>query len=582
MENFFTDNPDIQFLFNNMDLKEIADLKEGDYSDAEKYDHAFTDAEDAKEGYREVLTLVGDITARIIAPLAPEIDEEGCHFENGKVTYPKGIQKALDILNKSNLMGFTLPRKYGGLNLPTFAYSIAIEMVSQADASLMNIFGLQDIAETINEFADEELKAKYLPLFASGKVTGAMALTEPDAGSDLQAVQLKATYDETTGMWQLKGVKRFITNGCGDVLLVLARSEPGTKDGRGLSMFLCERDESLVVRRIENKLGIHGSPTCELQFNNTKAYLVGKRKLGLIRYVMSLMNGARLGIAAQGLGIAQAAYLEGLEYAKAREQFGTAIIHIPLVYDMLVNALVNIEAARLLTYETARVVDLKKGYEKKLERMEKPDPETRQKARYYNALANLLTPMAKYLATEYANKVAYDMLQVHGGTGYMKDFNIERHYRDARITNIYEGTTQLQYVAAMGGVVTRVMEPELDKIEAEATDSFQKMLLSELKEKRNMLNDVLNYLKEKDDHFYQSYHSGRVVDMATKLFTSYLFVKYAPLSEHKQKIAEIFVDREMPEIEKNYRLVRSGKDLVVKEYEKVLLEEEAEKAATGG
>lgn len=564
MDNFFTDNEDIQLLFENTDLKEIIDLKEGDYSDFNKYDYAFRNAEDAKEGYREILKLMGEITAQIIAPLAPEVDEEGAHFHDGVVEYAEGTKKAMEILTRSNLMGFTLPRRFGGLNLPTYVYSIAIEMVSQADASLMNIFGLQDIADTINEFADEELKQKYLPRFVRGEVTGAMALTEPDAGSDLQAVQLKAIQDPNDEkLWYLNGVKRFITNGNGDVLLVLARSEPGTKDGRGLSMFLCEKDETLVVRRIENKLGIHGSPTTELQFNNTKAYLVGKRRMGLIRYVMALMNGARLGVACQGLGIAQAAYLEGLSYAREREQFGTAIINMPLVYDMVINSLVSVEAARLLVYDTSRVVDLKKGYEQLLERTDKPDKELRTTAKYYKSLADLLTPMAKYLATEYANKVAYDMLQVHGGTGYMKDFNIERHYRDARITNIYEGTTQLQYVAAMGGVVTRVMEPELDRMENEFKEEWQKPYVKELKEKREMLNRAIDFLKEKDDHTYHSYSSKNMVDMATKLYTSYLFLKYAPLSDHKRKTMEIFFEREMPEFEKNYKLVTSGKSYVI-------------------
>jgi len=564
MENFFTDNEDIQLLFENTDLREVSDLKEGDYSDFDKYDYAFRNADDAKDGYREVLKLVGEITAQTIAPLAPEIDEEGAHFHNGVVEYAKGTKKALDILTKSNLMGFTLPRRFGGLNLPTFVYSIAIEMVSQAEASLMNIFGLQDIADTINEFADEELKQRYIPRFVRGEVTGAMALTEPDAGSDLQAVQLKAIQDpKNEKVWYLNGVKRFITNGNGDVLLVLARSEPGTKDGRGLSMFVCEKDETLVVRRIENKLGIHGSPTTELQFNNTKAYLVGKRRMGLIRYVMALMNGARLGVACQGLGIAQAAYLEGLKYALEREQFGTAIINMPLVYDMVINSLVNVEAARLLVYDTSRVVDLKKGYENLYENSDKSDKDLRAKMKHYKAFADLLTPMAKYLATEYANKVSYDMLQVHGGTGYMKDFNIERHYRDARITNIYEGTTQLQYVAAMGGVVTRVMEPELDKMEQEFKEDFQKPYLKELKEKRELLNSAIDFIKEKDDHSYHSYHSKTMVDMATKLYTSYLFLKFSPYSEHKRKTMDIFFEREMPEFEKNYKIVTSGKCSVI-------------------
>ena len=564
MENFFTDNEDIQFLFEHTDLKEISDLKEGDYSDFNKYDYAFRNADDAKDGYREVLKLVGEIAAQKISPLAPEIDEEGVHFHNGVVEYAKGTKKIMDILTKSNLMGFTLPRRFGGLNFPTFVYTIAVEMVSQAEASLMNIFGLQDIADTINEFADEEIKQKYIPRFVRGEVTGAMALTEPDAGSDLQAVQLKAIPDPNDEkLWYLNGVKRFITNGNGDVLLVLARSEPGTKDGRGLSMFVCEKDKTLVVRRIENKLGIHGSPTTELQFNNTKAYLVGKRRMGLIRYVMALMNAARLGVACQGLGIAQAAYLEGLKYAVEREQFGTAIINMPLVYDMVINSLVDVEAARLLVYDTSRVVDLKKGYEALLKRTEKPDSELRKTAKHYKAFADLLTPMSKYLATEYANKVSYDMLQVHGGTGYMKDFNIERHYRDARITNIYEGTTQLQFVAAMGGVITRVMEPELDKMENEFKEDFQKPYLKELKEKRNLLNKAIDFIKEKEDHTYHSYQSKNMVDMATKLYISYLFLKYSPYSEHKKKTMDIFFEREMPEFEKNYKIVTSGKSKVI-------------------
>ncbi len=570
MENFFTDNEDIQLIFKNSDITELIDLKEGDYSDSEEFDYAFTDARDAKEGYREILTLIGEIAAQIISPLAPGIDEEGCHFNAGTVTYAEGTKKCLDVLRKSNLMGFTLPRKYGGLYLPSVIYSLSIEMVSQADASLMNIFGLQDIAETINEFAGEEQKEKYLPQFSSGSVTGAMALTEPDAGSDLQAVQLKATYDEADGTWHLDGVKRFITNGCGDILLVLARSEPGTKDGRGLSMFIAEHDESLVVRRIENKLGIHGSPTCELQFNNTKAFLVGKRRMGLIRYVMALMNGARVGISAQGIGIAQAAYLEGMEYARAREQFGTAIINMPLVYEMLINSRVNIEAARVLLFTASEAVDLKRGYELELERTESPSKKLRQKAKYHSSLAALLTPMSKYLSTEYANKVSYDMLQVHGGTGFMKDFNIERHYRDARITNIYEGTTQLQFVAAMGGVITRVMEPELDRMESLFTEDFQKPYLKELKEKRELLSKTIDYIKQKEDHTYQSYHSGRIVDMATKLYTSYLFLKYAPFSDNKKKTTTIFFEREMPEIEKNYAVISSGRSAVIDECEALL------------
>jgi hypothetical protein len=573
MDNFFTDNSDITLLFDNTDLREVIELREGDFSESAEYDYAFTEADDAKQGYRDVLSLIGEIAAQIIAPLAPDVDEEGAHFDHGKVTYASGTQHAMDVLARSNLMGLTLPRKYGGLNFPTIIYTIAIEIVSQADASLMNIFGLQDIGETIAEFADDDQKQQYLPRFTSGKATGAMALTEPDAGSDLQAVQLKATYDEADGSWRLNGVKRFITNGCGDILLVLARSEPGTKDGRGLSMFIVEKDESLVVRRIENKLGIHGSPTCELQFNDTRGHLVGKRRMGLIRYVMALMNGARLGIAAQGLGIAQASYLEGLEYAKAREQFGTPIVKMPLVYEMLVSARVNIEAARMLTYYTAKMVDLKKGYDMLLERSETPDKELKRKSKYYTSLAAMLTPMVKYFDTELSNKVAYDMLQIHGGTGYMRDFNIERHYRDARITSIYEGTTQLQYVAAIGGVITRVWEPEFDRFEAGFTEEWREPYLKMLKGRRDLLSRAIDFVKEKNDHVYQSYYQDKLVDMATRLFIGYLFVEYAAFSEDKKKTMDIFFEKEMSLIEKHFQFVMSGKARVVEEYAELLLKE---------
>jgi alkylation response protein AidB-like acyl-CoA dehydrogenase len=400
-----------------------------------------------------------------------------------------------------------------------------------------------------------------------------MALTEPDAGSDLQAVQLKATLDEADGTWRLNGVKRFITNGCGDILLVLARSEHNTKDGRGLSMFIVEKDDSLVVRRIENKLGIHGSPTCELQFNDTRGYLVGKRRMGLIRYVMALMNGARLGIAAQGLGIAQAAYLEGLEYARAREQFGTAIVKMPLVYEMLVSARVNIEAARMLTYYTSKVVDLKKGYDKLLEESEAPDKELKQKSKYYTSLAALLTPMAKYFSTELANKVSYDMLQIHGGTGYMRDFNIERHYRDARITNIYEGTTQLQYVAAIGGVVTRAWETEFDRFESTFTEQWHEPYLKMLRGRRELLSRAVEFVRSRNDHEYQSYYQDKLVDMAAKLFIGYLFVEYAAFSEEKKKTMDIFFEKEMPVIEKHFQFVMSGKARVVEEYAELLLKD---------
>ena len=422
MENFFTDNPDIQWHFNHLDHQEVVAAIEDNYTQASQHDDAPVSYEDAVVGYRSVLEMAGAIAAKEIAPLAAEVDREGAHFENGQVAYAKGTQRAMDVLAKSNLLGFTLPRRYSGLNFPGLLYSMAIEMVSQADASLMNLFGLQDIAETLHEFGDDTLKDRYLPQFATGKVTGAMILTEPDAGSDLQAVRLKAVL-QPDGSWKLYGVKRFITNGCADVSLVLARSEEGSIDGRGLSMFVCEKGPDLVIRRIEHKLGIHGSPTCELQFNGVPAQLVGQRRLGLIRYVMSLMNGARIGVACQGIGIAQAAYEEALKYARKRIQFKHPIVEFPQVYDMLARMKSRIQIARAITYEASRLVDLRRVLEV---REAAGDLSVRARLKEVSSCASVLTPIAKAYASEMAIEVTYDAIQIHGGTGYMQEFSVER------------------------------------------------------------------------------------------------------------------------------------------------------------
>jgi len=570
MANFYLDNADIQFLMKHLDLEEVIRLIENDFQEKDEFDEAPRNVEEAKENYHLVLSNLGEMCAEKIAPEAPEADEQGAKFWEGNVFYSIPTQKAMKLLRDAELMGFTLPRKYGGLNFPVTIYSIAIELVSQAEAGLQNIFGLQEIAATINEFADEEIKAKYLPLFASGKVTGAMVLTEPEAGSDLQAVQLKATFDEKENCWRLKGNKRFITNGNADVALILARSEPGTTDGRGLSMFLYERDKTVVVRRIENKLGIHTSPTCELQFNDTKAILIGKRRMGLIRYVMALMNGARLGIACQGLGIAQAAYNEALKYAEDREQFKKKIIDMPPVFDMLANMKMKIEAARVLTYETSIVVDKKKLLEHKLAHSEKKNPEDKKRLKHYDALAATLTPMAKYYASEIANEVADDAIQIHGGTGYMKEFNVERHYRDARITNIYEGTTQLQVVAAIGGVLTRVLEPEFERLMNLIADSEQKVHLDELKKCRERLDQAIDFVKEKNDSDYTSYYARNLVDMAMELYISLQLLYFARYSEHKNLIAEQFLTQTILNSEQYFARVTSGRRLVLERYRDII------------
>ncbi|MBS3764820.1 MAG: acyl-CoA dehydrogenase family protein [Planctomycetes bacterium] len=550
MPNFFSDNEDIVDYFENMNLHQIVQLQERGFRDADGYDYAPVDYEDTIDSYRRVLELVGDLAANFIEPRAEQVDREEAQLIDGEVHYAQGTQEALDQFAKADLMGFTLPREYGGLNLPVLLYTMAIESVSRADASLMNLFGLQDIAETIESFADEEIKEHYLPKFASGEVTGAMVLTEPDAGSDLTNIQLKATYDEEDDCWYLDGVKRFITNGCAEVLLVLARSEPDKSGARGLSLFVCDGDETVQVRRIEEKLGIHGSPTCELQFNHTPAQLIGKRKRGLSTYVMALMNGARLGIAAQGIGIAQAALSEALEYAATREQFGQPIRNFPAVRQMLGDMHMKVETARLLSYETSRIVDLLQNIDELKETGELEDlpngDELKSDYRFYRRLASALTPLVKYYATEICNEVCYDSLQVLGGSGYMQDYDVERYYRDARITTIYEGTTQIQFNAAIGYITRGFLEERFQQLHEDNSGAPEEML-DELKQAREWLQEAVDYVNEQDDDF-RDLNSGRLCESATFIYNGYLLLEPAMRSEHKMALAKNYFSDVLAEV----------------------------------
>ncbi len=468
MPNFYADNDDIRFLFKHIDLGALAKLCEEDFKFASQFDSAPANADEAVRNYEMVLDSIGQLSGDFIAPRAESVDREGSTLNaDGSVSYAKGIAESMDKLAKAEVMGFTLPHRFGGINFPNLVYSMATEIVSRADASLMNIFGLQGIAGTIDAFASEEIKQKYLHDFAAGKITGAMVLTEPDAGSDLQAVKLRA-FQDNNGNWLLHGVKRFITNGCGEVLLVLSRSEPDRTGGLGLSLFVCDRGPTVHIRRLEDKLGIHGSPTCEIFFDNTPCQLIGERQRGLVTYVMALMNGARIGIAGQSLGIAEAAYRVARDYASSRKQFGTAIQKLPAVRDLLIDMKIAIEAGRAMLYETSRVVDINICFERQLELNPPKDKEKlkalKEQSRRFDRLASMLTPMSKYICSEMANRVAYDSLQVLGGSGYMRDYAVERHARDARITTIYEGTSQLQIVAAVRGVCSGTAEKYLAEL----------------------------------------------------------------------------------------------------------------------
>jgi alkylation response protein AidB-like acyl-CoA dehydrogenase len=553
MPNFFLDNKDLQFHFNNLNIQEVAALAEDNYEQAKEFNYAPVNYEDAIENYRKVLEIVGDIAGNFIATRAIDVDLEGAHYEDGKVDYAKGTQENLERLNQAEMMGIIFPRKYGGLNFPFTIYLMAVEMISRADASLMNIYGLMDIADTIKKFGSEEQREEFLPKFCTGEYTGAMALTEPDAGSDLQAVKLRA-YQDDNGKWFLKGVKRFITNGNGNILLVLARSETDIKDGRGLSLFACYGDDTVVVRRIENKLGIHGSPTCELQFNDTPAQLVGMRKFGLIKYVFDLMFRARMGVSAQALGISQCAYEEALKYAKEREQFGKAIYNIPVVANMLIDMRVMLESNRSLFYSAGKMVDLKENLEHHIEILKKegkPFADENNKAKQLTKLANFLTPLSKYILTESANKITYDSLQIHGGTGYMREFRVERLARDARITNIYEGTSQLQIVAAIGGVLNDVLSEYYNQREAKEYKGGLSRLADYLKEIRTIFYDCLKYVIDKKDHAFQDVAAKDLVELYSYLYIGYMLLDEAEIESRKMFIANRYILNSVSSAHKN-------------------------------
>ena len=563
MANFYNDNKDLKHHLNHPLMRKIVELKERNFADCEKFDYAPINFEDAMDSYEKVLEIAGEISGEIVAPNAESVDHEGPHVVDGHVEYAEGTKKNLDALVKAGLMGISLPRRYNGLNFSLVPYIMAADMVSRADASFVNIWGLQDCAETIYEFADEDQRQRFLPRVCAGE-TMAMDLTEPDAGSDLQAVMLKASYNESDGTWRLNGVKRFITNGDGHIALVLARSEEGSHDGRGLSMFIYDRnDGGVTVRRIENKMGIKGSPTCELVFKNAKAELCGSRKLGLIKYVMALMNGARLGIAAQSVGVSEAAYREAYAYAQERRQFGKAIIEFPAVAEMLAVMKAKLDASRSLLYETTRFVDMYKTYED-ISRERKLEPEERTEMKYYSRLADAFTPLSKGMGSEFCNQNAYDSVQVHGGSGFMKDYACERIYRDARITSIYEGTTQLQVVAAIRHVTTGTY---LNKINEYATLEYApelKPLQDKLAAMTALYAETVENVTSLKNTEYTDFHARRLVEMAGHIIMGYLLLGDATRCADFKKSANVYVRFGEAEVASHHKFIA---EFAVKDYE---------------
>lgn len=554
MANFYLDNPSLKHHLHHPLMERIVELKERGFADKDKYDYAPQDFEDAMDSYEKVLEIVGEICGDIIAPNAESVDHEGPSVANGRVTYAKGTQENLDAVRKAGLMGIAMPRRYNGLNFPIVPYIMAADMVSRADAGFENLWGLQDCAETLYEFGSEDQRQRYIPRVCAGE-TMSMDLTEPDAGSDLQSVMLKATFSEADNCWYLNGVKRFITNGDSDIHLVLARSEEGTHDGRGLSMFIYDkRNGGVNVRRIENKMGIKGSPTCELVFKNAKAELCGDRKLGLIKYVMALMNGARLGIMAQAVGLSEAAYREGYAYALDRKQFGKAIIQFPAIYEMLSLMRAKADASRAMLYETARFVDMYKALDD-ISKERKLTPEERQEMKKYSKLADAFTPMGKGMTTEFANQNAYDAIQIHGGSGFMKDYTCERLYRDARITNIYEGTTQLQVVAAIRHVTTETYLNQLHEYDKIEYKDNLKPLQTRLQAMTAKYAELVEKIAGTKDTEYIDFHARRLVEAAAHCVFGYLLLQDANKDDAYRRSAEVYVNYGEAEIDKIYTFI---------------------------
>ena len=551
MANFYTDNPDLRHHLNHPLMRKIVELKERNFADAESYDYAPVDFEDAMDNYERVLDIVGEICGTIIAENAESVDHEGASCSDGHAHYASATEDNLDACRKAGLMGMSMPRRFGGLNFPITPYIMAADIVSRADTGFENLWGLQDCAETIYEFANEEQKAKYIPRVCAGE-TMSMDLT----GSDLQSVMLKAT-EQPDGTWRLNGVKRFITNGDSDIHLVLARSEDGTKDGRGLSMFIYDkRDGGVSVRRIENKMGIKGSPTCELVYKDAKAELVGSRRMGLIKYVMALMNGARLGIAAQSVGVSEIAYREALGYARERKQFGKAIIEFPAVAEMLSVMKAKLDASRTLLYECSRYVDLYKVYED-IAKERSLTPDERKEMKAYSRVADALTPMAKGLTSEYCNQNAYDCIQIHGGSGFMKDYACERIYRDARITSIYEGTTQLQVVAAIRHVTTgtylELIRSYAEQPVAEGMEDVKAML----EEMTTAYSEAVEKVAAVADTRYTDFMARRLVEMAGGIVMSYLLLLDTARTASFARSTRVYAKLAQAEVAKHAEFINS-------------------------
>ncbi len=579
--NYFLENEDLHNHFESIiDWNEIVEAFEQGFVDKKEYEKngkeefslAPGSIKEALEFYRSVLEAGGDIAGKNIAPFVKNMDLEGLKYKDGKVTFPSSMLDAVNKVKEAGILPYSIGRKHGGLGLPCSIQTMLMEIFSRADGSLAIAIGCMNLAETIERFGSPEMIKTYVPQMVVGELCGAMALTEPNYGSDLPNLQTKAIKGED-GVWRITGAKRFITHGCGlgdkpSIILTLARTGSPTSGARGLSFFLV-KGQDVHIAGIEKKMGLHCSPTCEVVYEDSPGVLIGEEGYGLVKYSMAMMNGARLSIAGQAMGIGVAAYYEAKKYASEREQFGKKIQKIPAVKKMLDWMDREIIAMRSILQEASRSIDL---YHWKSERLKEEGVDEKEikkdeNIRKWEKLANLFTPISKYYITEQANKIAYDSLQIHGGAGYTYDYDISRIYRDIRITNIYEGTTQLQIVAAIGSVVTGlgakgILRQYLDE---EMENFSPSALLRENREKletSHLLYLSLENAESKDELAFE------LVESATRVIIGLLLERSVgrltgDARETRASLAKAYVMDSTALLEYNKIRIQNKKDLVL-------------------
>ncbi|MBX7057085.1 MAG: acyl-CoA dehydrogenase family protein [Leptospirales bacterium] len=561
--NYFEDNPDLRFnLQRCLDWDRIVARRERSFRDAKRYqqegDERFAlapaDLAQAQSFYFESLQLAGEFAGKRVAPCARSMEQHGLKLKNGSVQFPPDYARLYQEAADSGFLSFPLPREWGGLNFPLPVSMALKEMLTRADNSFEISVAVSFLADVLRRFGPEDLKQLYIPQIVSGQLSAAMALTEPDYGSDLAHVRTRAEL-QADGSYRISGAKRFITHGCGvgdrpAILFTLART---SGDGaRGLSFFLVH-GKDVEVSRIEHKLGLVCSPTCEIVYDNAPAVLIGREGEGLIKYVMSMLNGGRMGVAVESVGISQAALSEARKYASERKQFGAAIETHPAVARMLDEMDARLQANRALVFQAAQYVEL---YEQRCEELIEAghgDREIRrdEEASRLDRISHLWTSLAKLECSEGANRIAYDAMQIHGGVGFTEEFDIARIFRDARISTIYEGTSQIHINAALAAFTSGLGERDVvhldfhERIENLGDDSRKEQCRALYQRARAVAQCVLQLARSERDYLARDAVESVAAALATALLAAQCDLLEGEWSgefaERKRKAFEVYL-----------------------------------------